>query len=77
MANRVSSSPARWQFGGVAVIADAASVKAGDPSTAICSIDCASSVTIPTPDAAFIIEVGSPGASIPNAPDSLPGLPLP
>ncbi len=61
----------------IAFIADAASVKAGDPSVTVLSMDFASSVTIPTPDAAFIIEVGSPGASIPNAPDSLPGLPLP
>jgi hypothetical protein len=61
----------------IAFIADAASVKVGDPSSVILSVDYASSVSIPTPDAAFIVEVGSPDAPIPNAPPSLPGLPLP
>jgi hypothetical protein len=43
----------------MAFIADAASVKAGDPSSVVLSVDYASSVTIP------------------NAPPSLPSLPLP
>ena len=61
----------------IAFIADAASVKAGDPASVILSVDYVASVTIPTPDAAFIIEAASPDAEIPGAPPSLPGLPLP
>ena len=61
----------------IAFIAEPASVKQGDPETVVLSIDYASSVSIPIPDAAFLIETGSPDDPVPNAPPSLPGFPLP
>jgi hypothetical protein len=61
----------------IAFFADPAAVEKGDPEKVVLTIDYVSSVSIPIPDAAFLVEVGSPDAPVPNAPPTLPAFPLP